>query len=143
MGLIERREGEKVSEAALADSWRASLCDLAREVPADKIFSIQISDVCMVAPPLAPRPEPDDETGLRPSGRWSHDYRPLPYGGGYMPIADFARAVLETEFRGWLSMEVREGEFEKKYVDDLVGFAEKAGSSTRRLVEAAAAMERL
>lgn len=148
-GLVERRRGgdggqeTEVTETELTDAWRASLRDLVREVPADKIYFLQISDAYRVTPPLAPRPEPDDDTGLRPRGRWSHDYRPLPYDGGYLPITDFTRAVLETGFRGWMSVEVFDGEFEKKYGDDLMGFAEKARSSTRRLVKEATAMESL
>lgn len=131
-------------ESAVAEAWRASLRDLAREVPADKIYFLQISDAYRMQPPLADRLEPEDEAqGLRPRGRWSHDYRPLPYDGGYLPIADFTRAVLETGFRGWLSVEVFDGQFEKKYGDDLKGFAEKANSSTRRLVKEAAAMDSL
>lgn len=142
-GLVET-DGGGPSESALAEAWRASLRDLAREVPGDKIYFLQISDAYRMQPPLADRLEPEDEEqGLRPRGRWSHDYRPLPYDGGYLPIADFTRAVLETGFRGWLSVEVFDGEFEKKYGDDLKGFAEKANSSTRRLVEEAAAMDSL
>lgn len=142
-GLVEA-DGGAPSESALAEAWRASLRDLAREVPGDKIYFLQISDAYRMQPPLSDRLEPEDEDqGLRPRGRWSHDYRPLPYDGGYLPIADFTRAVLETGFRGWLSVEVFDGEFEKKYGDDLEGFAEKANSSTRRLVEEAAAMDSL
>lgn len=127
-------------------AWRASLRDLARTVPADKIFFLQISDAYRVAdPPLASHPEPDDDSGLRPRGRWSHDYRPLPYDGGYLgrPIAEFTRAVLETGFRGWFSVEVFDGRFEEKYGDDLGRFTQKARESTRRLIEEAAAMESL
>lgn len=139
-GLVER---EGLNQSALTAGWLSSLRDLVRTVPADKIYFLQISDAYRVQPPLADRPEPDEESGLRPRGRWSHDYRPLPYDGGYLPIADFTRAVLETGFRGWLSVEVFDGEFEKKYGDDLMRFAEKARDSTRRLVEEAAGMQSL
>ncbi|KAL2865951.1 uncharacterized protein BJX67DRAFT_356838 [Aspergillus lucknowensis] len=45
----------------------------------------------------------------RPSRRWSHDYRPMPYDGGYLPIEAVERAVLKTGFRGWFSMEIFDG----------------------------------
>lgn len=140
-GKLEEQQGKegKVDEEALQASWQDSLRELAATVPADKIYFLQISDAYRMQPPLAPRPEPnDDNTGLRPRGRWSHDHRPLPYDGGYLPIADFTRAVLGTGFRGWLSVEVFDGRFENKYGDDLVGYAEKARDSTLRLVREAA-----
>lgn len=124
-------------------AWHDSLRELAQTVPAESIYFFQISDAYRMDPPLAPHPEPNDDSGTRPRGRWSHDYRPLPYDGGYLPIADFTRAVLETGFRGWCSVEVFDGQFEKKYGDDLVKFAGKARESTRQLIEEAAAMESL
>ncbi|KAI7773793.1 hypothetical protein LA080_009870 [Diaporthe eres] len=131
-GKLESKDGS-VDEEGLNKSWQDSLRELAATVPANKIYFLQISDAYRMQPALVPRPEPDDDTGLRPRGRWSHDYRPLPYDGGYLPIADFTRAVLGTGFRGWLSVEVFDGQFEKKFGDDLRGFAEKARDSTRRL----------
>lgn len=136
-GKLEGEDGS-VDEPALQKSWQDSLHELAATVPADKIYFLQISDAYHVQPPLVPRPEPNDDTGLRPRGRWSHDHRPLPYDGGYLPIADFTGAVLRTGFRGWLSVEVFDGQFEKKYGNDLQGFAEKAKESTLRLVREAA-----
>lgn len=137
-GKLEERETGGVNEEALERSWRDSLRELAAIVPAEKIYFLQISDAYRMKPPLVPRPEPNDDTGLRPRGRWSHDYRPLPYDGGYLPIADFTRAVLGTGFRGWFSVEVFDGQFEKKYGDDLKGFAEKARDNTLKLVREAA-----
>jgi hypothetical protein len=54
-------------------------------------------------PPLDKKP---DEQGLRPRGRWSHDYRPLPYDGGYLLVVEVTKGVLATGFRGWMSIEV-------------------------------------
>jgi sugar phosphate isomerase/epimerase len=68
--------------------------------------------------------------GLRPRGRWSHDYRPMPYGGGYLPIEDVAKAVLKTGFRGWFSMEIFDGGPEgkgRKY--ELEAYAKRAMQS--------------
>ncbi|KAJ5583382.1 hypothetical protein N7535_002002 [Penicillium sp. DV-2018c] len=90
-GLIE-----SVSRDELRKRFDASLEELANTVPAEKIYLLQVSDAYKVSPPL------EDKTidGLRPRGRWSHDYRPMPYEG------DVAKAVLRTGFRGWFSMEI-------------------------------------
>lgn len=142
--LLDAQGGkEDDEEKTQTSSWRTSLRELTQTIPADKIFFFQISDAYRMDPPLAPHPEPNDDSGLRPRGRWSHDYRPLPYDGGYLPIADFTRAVLETGFRGWFSVEVFDGQFENKYGDNLGKFANKARDSTRKLIEEAAAMESL
>ncbi|KAK3328718.1 xylose isomerase-like protein [Apodospora peruviana] len=113
-----------VTESELEDRYANSLRELSRTVPADKIYFLQISDAYRVDPPMSS--DPDHESGLRPRGRWSHDYRPLPYDGGYLPIRQFLDAVLATGFSGWLSVEVFDGRFEEKYGDDLFGFAERA-----------------
>ncbi|KAH7254632.1 hypothetical protein MRS44_016701 [Fusarium solani] len=113
-------------------SYDRSLSELARTVPQEKIFFLQISDAYRADPPL----DPDvDESGLRPRGRWSHSYRPLPYDGGYLPIAKCLEAVMATGFRGWLSVEVFDGSFEEKYGYDLLAFVKKAKNAVDRLLE--------
>ncbi|KAI0545883.1 3-dehydroshikimate dehydratase [Xylaria curta] len=111
-------------------NWRESLRELAATVPPEKIFLLQISDAYKMDPPLDNRP---DEQGLRPRGRWSHDYRPLPYDGGYLPVKEFLDAVMQTGFRGWFSVEVFDGRGKEKY-DDMEEYSEKAMVSLRRLV---------
>jgi hypothetical protein len=37
---------------------------------------------------------------------WSHDYRLLPFAGGYLPVHDFLDSALQTGFRVWLSVEL-------------------------------------
>ncbi|CAG9992105.1 unnamed protein product [Clonostachys byssicola] len=120
-----------LTEAELDETFRKSLQELSNTVPADRIYFLQISDAYRMAKPLSREP---DESGLRPRGRWSHDYRPLPFDGGYLPIEDFVKAVLATGFRGWFSIEVFDGQFEKKYGDNLFKFAEKAMEGHRRLI---------
>ncbi|TPX16270.1 uncharacterized protein E0L32_003919 [Thyridium curvatum] len=126
-----RIETANISEHDLTMSYQISLDELVQLVPPDKIFLLQISDAYHVVPPLSPEP---DESGLRPRGRWSHDYRPLPYDGGYLPISAFVKAVLETGFRGWFSMEVFDGKFEEKYGDDLKDYAKRAMLAHNRLL---------
>lgn len=113
--------------------WIASCEELTKTVPPEKIFFLQISDAYRVAPPLQNKP---DESGLRPRGQWSHDYRPIPYDGGYLPIEDFTKAVLRTGFRSWVSMEVFDGKASKKYGEDMKPYAQEAFSSLQRLLAA-------
>ncbi|GAW23707.1 hypothetical protein ANO14919_132820 [Xylariales sp. No.14919] len=123
--------GDYVSLAELETEWIESLRDLAATVPPEKIFLLQISDAYRMAPPLDDEP---DARGLRPRGRWSHDYRPLPFDGGYLPVKEFLDAVLATGFRGWLSVEVFDGRAKDKYDDDMGGYSEKAMASLRKLL---------
>ncbi|OQD60473.1 hypothetical protein PENPOL_c023G09212 [Penicillium polonicum] len=125
-GLIE-----EVPYDVLQKNFSTSMDELARTVPPEKIYLLQISDAYKVSPPLK------NETieGLRPRGRWSHDYRPMPYDGGYLPIEDVAKAVLKTGFRGWFSMEIFDGGPEgkgKKY--ELEAYAKSAMQSMRKLL---------
>ncbi|KAM0418775.1 hypothetical protein ACHAPT_012285 [Fusarium lateritium] len=113
-------------------SYDISLSELARTVPQNKIYFLQISDAYLADPPLDPNV---DESGMRPRGRWSHDYRPIPYDGGYLPIVKCLEAAMATGFRGWLSVEVFDGNFEEKYGDDLLTYTKKAKASVDRLLE--------
>ncbi|KAB5549465.1 xylose isomerase-like TIM barrel [Coniochaeta sp. 2T2.1] len=129
-------ESGRIEEAGLTEqeldlSYSISLQELSKTIPAEKIYFLQISDAYRVSPPLEDKP---DESGLRPRGRWSHDYRPLPFDGGYLPIGALVEAVLATGFRGWFSIEVFDGQFEKKYGDDLFGYAKKAMGSHVKLM---------
>jgi sugar phosphate isomerase/epimerase len=117
---------------AVQSAWEKSLQDLATTVPAEKIFLLQISDAYKMDPPLENKP---NAQGLRPRGQWSHDYRPLPFDGGYLPVRDFLRAVLGTGFRGWLSVEVFDGKAEEKYGDDLEGYGRKAMDCLHKLLK--------
>lgn len=128
-GLIE---SGGVKQKDLEMSYSISLQELARTVPADKIYILQISDAYRMSPPIK---DEKDASGLRPRGQWSHDYRPLPFDGGYLPIAHFAEAVLATGFRGWFSVEVFDGKFKEKYGDDLHKFARKAKEGCQKLLD--------
>jgi sugar phosphate isomerase/epimerase len=94
---------EDVSKSDLESRFQKSMDELSRTVPKDKIYLLQISDAYKVSPPISNK---SDEDGLRPRGRWSHDYRPLPFNGGYLPVVVIAKAVLKTGFRGYFSYEV-------------------------------------
>jgi sugar phosphate isomerase/epimerase len=130
-GLIEA-----LSLEALEKGFHSSLRDLSATVPKDKIYFLQVSDAYKMDPALSPEP---DESGLRPRGRWSHDYRPLPFDGGYLPIVEVTKAVLGTGFRGWFSIEIFDGQLPKKHGDDMAAFAKKATAAHHKLLKEAGA----
>lgn len=129
-GLIE---GHPDGKEGLERDFKASLAELAKMVPKEKIFFLQISDAYKLDEPLS---KEADESGLRPKDRWSHDYRPMPFDGGYLPVVDVTKAVLQTGFRGWFSMEFFDGGKDGKgKTYDLTEFAKSAMASHRRLLE--------
>ncbi|KAI2610488.1 xylose isomerase-like protein [Hypoxylon sp. NC1633] len=122
---------ESVSRDEVKARWKQSLAELSKTVPPEKIYLLQISDAYKMDPPLESE---SNEESLRPRGQWSHDYRPLPYDGGYLPVRDFLKAVFRTGFRGWLSMEVFDGKAPEKY-SDMLDFSKKAMSSLEKLLQ--------
>jgi len=108
--------------AQIADHVCASMEELSKTIPPTKIYLLQISDAYKPAKPI----ERKEVDGLRPRGRWSHDFRPMPYDGGYLPIEEVAKAVLKTGFRGYFSMEIFDGGPEGKGKDyEMDKFAKK------------------
>jgi sugar phosphate isomerase/epimerase len=128
-GLVEDVKREEVEAC-----WKQSCKELAATIPSNKIFLLQISDAYRMDYPIEDK---FDDSALRPRGQWSHDYRPLPYDGGYLPVEDFTRAVFETGFRGWCSsIEVFDGRGPEKY-EEMGSFAGKAMEALRRLLDEA------
>ena len=125
-GLLD----DSSSQQQIEETWQKSLKEMAETIPADKIFLLQISDAYKMDPPI---PNEADKEGLRPRGQWSHDYRPLPYDGGYLPIVSFLQATLNTGFKGWLSIEVFDGKGPEKY-SEMQEFADKAMKSLDRML---------
>ncbi|RMZ74077.1 3-dehydroshikimate dehydratase [Pyrenophora seminiperda CCB06] len=123
---------EDVPKDELEKRFQKSLREFSTTVPKDKIYLLQISDAYKVPRPFdAER----DDAGLLPRGRWSHDFRPLPYNGGYLPVVDVTRAVLKTGFRGWFSYEVFDGGADGKATDvDIVAYARAAKNVQNRLL---------
>jgi sugar phosphate isomerase/epimerase len=130
-GLIEG-----ISKEDLEQKFQQSLDNLSRTVPKDKIYLLQVSDAYKVSPPLSKESGKD---GIMPRARWSHDYRPLPFSGGYLPVVEVTKAILRTGFRGWFSYEVFDGGPDGKGNDyDLEAFAEAAAIAQKQLLEACA-----
>ncbi|PYH44151.1 sugar phosphate isomerase/epimerase family protein [Aspergillus saccharolyticus JOP 1030-1] len=126
-GLIETTDGK--ANLSAAEKFKASMARLAKTIPAEKIYLLQVSDAYLPHPPL----EDTVVDGMRPRARWSHDFRPLPYTeGGYLPIEEVGRAVLQTGFRGWFSMEVFDG---RRREVPLQEYAREGMRSMRKFVE--------
>jgi sugar phosphate isomerase/epimerase len=133
-GLIET-----IPKVELEKRFHNSLDDLSKTIPGDKIYLLQISDA--YKPKQRIRKKHDD-SGLRPRGQWSHDFRPLPFDNGYLPIVDITKAVLKTGFRGWFSYEVFDGGPDGKGKDyELQDYAEKAFNCQKQLIQACADTE--
>ncbi|TPR04715.1 Fungal specific transcription factor domain family protein [Aspergillus niger] len=116
----------------IAKRYESSLEELARTVPAEKIFLLQVSDAYKPPSPF----EDAVVDGARPRARWSHSFRPMPYHGGYLPIEEVGRAVLRTGFRGWFSMEIFDGGVNgDEEIEDVGKFAREAMGSMRRFLE--------
>jgi sugar phosphate isomerase/epimerase len=130
-----REDDGQVTNEERQRNWRASLDDLSRTISANKIYLLQISDAYPMQPPI----ESETKEGMKPRSRWSHDFRPLPFDGGYLPIDDVLAAVLDTGFTGWLSVEVFDSKKTCETEEDMVAYAGKAIASLQRLVNQVAA----
>ncbi|KAL4896118.1 xylose isomerase-like protein [Aspergillus ambiguus] len=112
--------------ATINAQFSDSMAALARTIPPEKIYLLQISDAYLPSPRIEAR----IVEGMWPRARWSHDFRPMPGDGGYLPIVEVGRAVFQTGFRGWFSMEIFDGGPEgkgKKY--DMGEYAKEAMGS--------------
>jgi sugar phosphate isomerase/epimerase len=128
-GLVE--DGGRSKEEVEA-RWRESCERLARTIPAEKIYLLQISDAYRMKDPLV------EKDGVAPRGRWSGKFRPLPYEG-YLPVEDFTKAVLQTGFRGWFSYEIfDEGKDGKGKDYELGDWTKAARDCQARLVKGCA-----
>jgi sugar phosphate isomerase/epimerase len=99
-GLVEGYE-----ERELTARFEASMELLARTVPADKIFYLQISDALKMDPPIVEGGHEAYNPRKPARAEWSRAFRPLPFENGYLPVVTALRGFLATGFRGWVSME--------------------------------------
>ena len=126
-GLLET---PGVSTSQLEHNFQKSLDEMSKTIPREMIYFLQISDAYKMDPPMD---KGTDEHGLRARGRWSHDWRPLPFDGGYLPVVEVTRAVLKTGYRSWFSMEI----FDGKEKGDMLEVANKAMQAQEKLMREA------
>ncbi|KAL4804315.1 xylose isomerase-like protein [Aspergillus unguis] len=138
-GRIGNVEPGSKEEKELSDRFQKSMDELSRTVPAEKIYLLQISDAYIPLDKPGGKPSPfkaEVVDGTAPRGRWSHDFRPMPYDGGYLPIEAVGKAVLKTGFRGWFSMEIFDGGADGKGREyELKEFAGSAHKSVQKFIE--------
>lgn len=107
-----------------------------QSVPADKIFLLQIGDARRLPEPLVPSPR-DGEP--RPSRMiWSRSSRLMPCEtdkGGFMPVAQFVKSVVNAGYSGPWSIEVFNSELEQPGVHVQNSFALRARQGLDRLLE--------
>lgn len=131
-GLLE---GGGSSAEDVTKTWKESCQRLVETIPPEKIFLLQISDAYK---PREAFNKEADENGMRSRARWSSAWRPLPFEG-YLPVVDFARAVLKTGFKGWFSYEIFDGGPDGKGKDYELGvWAQAAMDCQTRLMDACA-----
>ncbi|CAG9946051.1 unnamed protein product, partial [Clonostachys rosea f. rosea IK726] len=94
---------EELSRVELESRWWRSLTALTHTVPARSIYILQVSDAYKMNPPMEEKNRQRDQPAR---SRWSDGYRPQPSDGGYLPVHIILRAIFQTGFKGWLSMEV-------------------------------------
>ena len=83
---------------------RNSIAELSRTVTSDRIYYIQLEDAERLDTPLVEGSPYYDKEQL-PRMSWSRNCRLFPYEideGGYMPIEDVAKAILATNFQGFI-----------------------------------------
>lgn len=99
-----------------------SLHDMAKQLPLDKLFYLQLCDGEKLDPPYS-NAHPWYDPALQPAHVWSNEARPFPFEaeyGGYMPVVEVAKAFLvDLGFTGWVSLEtfdrrMREAEHEPR-----------------------------
>ena len=82
-----------------------SLERLTEEIPANRIFSIQLGDAYKLPSPLEPEKLP-----WPPRLYWAAAWRCKPTtGGGFLPVDQVTKAILRTGFVGPISIEMFDG----------------------------------
>jgi sugar phosphate isomerase/epimerase len=118
----------------LGKNFGDSLYEMATTVPAEKVYLLQISDAWRPKVPLSAEMDVKD---VKLKKWWSSNYRPLPFEGGYFPVIELARKVLDTGARSWWSIESFDGgrDGKENREPDLEMFSKKAFASLTRLRE--------
>lgn len=126
-GLIEG-----YSEQQLTQSYMSSLHEMARTIPAEKVYVLQISDG------YKPEPRIPNQLGpgcTSPRAQWCSAWRPMPFDGGYLPIVPMTSVLLQAGFRSVFSMEIFDGGPDGKGKNkDAKKYCAQAMSSLRRLI---------
>jgi 4-hydroxyphenylpyruvate dioxygenase len=92
---------------------RERLAKLAKLIPGDKIYVVQVADAALVDPKSLKPPTAATEKWTPehepPHRQWSTSHRLFPNEealGGYMPVADCLAAILATGYKGAFTLEI-------------------------------------
>lgn len=128
--------GLQRNAVASATFLKMHLAELRATVPGHKIFLFQIADAGMppASSPLSRPPSP--ESGIPRLQQWSRNCRLFPLEknrGAYLPVTQYARAVLATGYMGDLSLEVFNASLHLSDSDVPVEHAQRGIDSLRNL----------
>lgn len=101
--------GLQRSTSASASFLARHLADLVATIPGEKIFLFQIADAGLPAPSSPLSTPPPHDSGIPRLQPWSRNCRLFPMEtqrGAFLPVAQYAKAVLATGYTGDLSLEV-------------------------------------
>lgn len=101
--------GLQRSPSASSVYLKRHLADLRTTVPGNKIFLFQIADAGLPPAGTSLAIPPSPESGIPRLQQWSRNCRLFPLEtskGAYLPVTQYARAVLATGYTGDLSLEV-------------------------------------
>ncbi|GAA5826942.1 hypothetical protein JCM11251_002172 [Rhodosporidiobolus azoricus] len=119
-----------------------SLDELARTVPKEKIFYIELADAELLDVPLSdigakePSKSPFHVEGQQPRMSWSRNCRLFPYEedrGGYMPMQKVMESFLDTGYEGYLSFEIFHRDLFNKDPGIPAHFAQRAKRSWEKM----------
>ena len=123
----------------MQDADTVSAASIARlsSIDPKKIFFIQVVDAQRLDKPLL-EDHPLHDPEMAPRMSWSRNCR-LFYGekdrGAYLPIKAITRAILDTGYDGWISMEYFNADMQEPGADVPKRLATRAMDSWKRLVE--------
>jgi sugar phosphate isomerase/epimerase len=118
-------------------SLASSLARLGRELPLEKLFYVQLSGGERFSPVYSSR-HPWYLEGEAKEFTWSRHARPFPLEaevGDYMPVVEILQAIVQTGYKGWISLET----FDRRMREpgsDIETAAARAGTSVQRLRKA-------
>lgn len=136
--------GLQRSASASSVYLKRHLADLRTTVPGNKIFLFQIADAGMPPAGTSLAIPPPPESGIPRLQQWSRNCRLFPLEaskGAYLPVTQYARAVLATGYTGDLSLEVFNASLHAQSADVPQQHATRGFESLERLSAALTSSE--
>jgi 4-hydroxyphenylpyruvate dioxygenase len=112
------------------------LAELMATVPGDKIYLFQIADAGLPAPSSPASTPPSLESGIPRLQPWSRNCRLFPLEterGAFLPVPQYAAAVLQTGYSGDLSLEVFNASLSETGIQVPIEHAERGYCALKKL----------